>query len=314
MVEVPPVSGKHFMSLYSVAKQFVPLSWKIKAHSVLKGRRQKSHQFTERRKTLTLCQPLADPGNKLVKLVKLQGFEMYVMTTDYIGQAILGSGDYEPHVTSVVVNTLKTGDVFLDLGANLGYYSLLAANLVGNSGKVIAIEPGPQNLQLLYASILRNNFSNITVYPFAASDDLQIIKLLTIGSNAGVVTPLSPHKTFHLLAQAIMLDSLLQGEQRIDLVKIDVEAHEPFALRGMDELIRKHRPAIITEFHPYIMEANNHIDPENYLKQIEAYGYRLSIIDLSGQIIDGPDSSFVMSFWRDLNQELKHLDLLARPI
>jgi FkbM family methyltransferase len=317
------------MSLYTLAKRAVPLAWKIKAHSVLRGMRKKcnsvliglkgkKYNSSERRKTLTICQPFADPDNELVKLVKMQGFDMYVMTDDYIGQGIISSGDYEPHITSAVVNTLKTGDVFLDLGANLGYFSLLAANLVGNSGKVIAFEPNPQNLQLIYASMLRNQFSNITVYPFAASDQLRIIKLLTVGSNAGVVMPLSPHKHFHLLAQSVAIDTLLHGEKQIDLIKIDIEAHEPFALTGMDEVIRKHRPIIITEFHPFIMEANNHIDAEDYLRQITEYGYRLSIIESSGRIIDAPDIGFVMTFWKELNQgliqELIHLDLLARPI
>lgn len=312
------------MSLYTVAKRAVPLAWKTKAHSVLRGMRKtynsvlmglrgKKYNSSERRKTLTICQPFADPGNELVKLVKMQGFDMYVMTTDYIGQGIIGSGDYEPHVTSAVVSILKKGDVFLDLGANLGYFSLLAANLVGNSGKVIAFEPNPQNLQLIYASIFRNQFSNITVYPFAASDRLRIVKLLTVGSNAGVVMPLSPHKVFHLLAQSIPLDTLLHGQGQIDLIKIDIEGHEPFALTGMNGVIRKHRPTIITEFHPFIMKANNHIDPENYLRQITQYGYRLSIIEASGCIVDAPDVGFVMTFWKELNQETTHLDLLARP-
>ena len=92
--------------------------------------------------------------------MSLDGFSLYVIPDDYIGRSILESGSCEPHVSSVIRNQLKKGDVFLDLGANIGYHTIFAAKLVGQSGKVIAVEPNPQNLQLIYASLLENKITN----------------------------------------------------------------------------------------------------------------------------------------------------------
>ncbi len=75
---------------------------------------------------------------------------------------------YEPHVTNLVKGILKEGGVFLDVGANIGYFTMLAASLVKANGKVIAIEPNPQNLQLIYSSLLENHLSNVAIYPYAA--------------------------------------------------------------------------------------------------------------------------------------------------
>ncbi len=122
------------------------------------------------------------------RFVELGGYGIYVMPDDYIGSSILDTKSYESHVTALISNLLQKGDVFLDLGANIGYFSLLASFLLGNSGKVIVFEPNPQNLQLIYASILKNKVSNITVYPYAASDSESILRFTTVGSNGGVVT------------------------------------------------------------------------------------------------------------------------------
>ena len=110
------------------------------------------------------------------KLVSMDGFKMFVMGNDYIGASILKSKSYEPHVTSVVMKLLKEGDVFLDIGANVGYFTMLASSLVKSNGKVIAFEPNPQNLQLIYSSIVENDAVNVDIYPYAASNEKAILK------------------------------------------------------------------------------------------------------------------------------------------
>src|SRR5262245_33163632 len=90
------------------------------------------------------------------RLVRLDDFGLYVMPNDYIGAHIDVHHSYEEHVTSVIRNELREGSIFLDLGANIGYFSMLACSLVKETGKVIAFEPNPQNLQLIYESKLHN--------------------------------------------------------------------------------------------------------------------------------------------------------------
>jgi FkbM family methyltransferase len=244
-------------------------------------------------------------------LIELENFKIYAMTNDTaVGQTIISTTSYEPHVADAIVKHLKSGDVFLDLGANIGYFTLLAASIVKDNGKVISFEPNQYNRQLLYASIVENQFKNITVYPFAVSDSQQILRLMTSGSN-GWVVELSEESVNYQLVQSVVLDELLQAEKQINVIKMDIEGHEPIALRGMERIINKHRPIIFTEFHPYAVR-------EGYLKQLTQYNYRLFIIEEVGKILEAPDTTFVMEFWQRLVEKVNfdriHLDLMALPL
>jgi len=254
-----------------------------------------------------------------MRLVKLDGFNLYVMPDDYIGHSIIVNRSYEPHVTELISTLLKPGDVFMDVGANVGYFTFLAASLVGKAGKVIAFEPNPQNLHLIYSTALDlpPGF-NIEIYPFAVSDAAGILKFTTVGSNGGVVThgivgsDIGKEPHYDILVQSVVMDKVLNDESRIDLIKIDVEAHEPAATRGMETLLRKHKPKMITEFHPYALKFNNKEPPIAYLHQLYALGYRLSIIETSGNILNVNGADEIMSYWKALNSETIHLDLYAQ--
>jgi len=248
------------------------------------------------------------------KLVNLQRFKIYVMVDDLdVGLQIMRGNSYEPHVTQSLINILKSGDVFVDVGANIGFLTLLAASIVQSSGKVISFEPNVQNLQLIYASILENNFENIRVYPFAVSDSQQIMKIKHFCSNGFLESPTSDQKNIQLV-QTVRIDELLQSEKQINVIKMDIEGYEPSALRGMDNLIRKHRPIIFTEFSPWHIKHRCNIDPQAYLKQVESFNYRLSIIETSGNIIDNLDADSVMNFWKKLNNDKMQLDIIAKPL
>lgn len=247
------------------------------------------------------------------RLVAMEGFGLYVMPNDYIGANILATQTWEPHVTHVIRHELREGDVFLDLGANIGYFSMLASSLVKATGRVLAFEPNPQNLQLIYESKLYNQFANLTVYPYAASDRAELLRFATIGSNGGIVNGAAPGNRC-LLVQSAVLDDFLSSVQRIDVVKIDVEAHEPAALRGMARLLRKHKPRIITEFHPWAMRINNVEAPEEYLSQLERLDYCLSIILPTGDLTGTLSSHDVMAYWASLGSETAHIDLFAKAI
>ncbi len=245
------------------------------------------------------------------RLVEMDGFSLFVMPTDYIGASILANRTYEPHVTAQVRRILKEGDVFVDLGANVGYFSMLASSIVRANGKVIAFEPNPTNMQLIYRSMQHRDVRNILVYPHAASNGRQILRFLTVGSNGGVVTTHAQQQRHVFLVQSVAVDEILEFEPRVDCVKMDIEAHEPFALQGMRKLIARCRPAIITEFHPWAMRLNNTEPPEAFLQQLIDLDYGLSIILPSGGLRAASTAEDVMAYWRSLRQETVHLDLLA---
>jgi FkbM family methyltransferase len=245
------------------------------------------------------------------KLVVMDGFKLFVMNDDYIGHSIVESKSYEPHVTSLVKKLLKEGDVFLDIGANVGYFTMLASSLVKSKGKVIAFEPNPQNLQLIYSSIVENDAVNIDIYPYAASDQKAILNFTTVGSNGGVVTASAQEQQHYFLVPSIVLDKVLESEERISLIKIDIEAHEPYAIRGMEKLIKRLKPKMITEFHPWAMRLNNLEPPEEYLKQLFDLGYQISIIEPSGNLLSVSCAKDILNHWEQLNHETVHVDLFA---
>ncbi len=247
-------------------------------------------------------------------LVDIKKFKMYAMKSDAeVGRRIIESKTYEPHVTNILAEILSSGDVFLDLGANIGYFSLLAASIVQATGKVISFEPNIQNLQLLYASILENRLENIIVYPFAASDSTRIMKLTSFGSNGFLETPQSSSTNAQFL-QSVIVDEWLQNEERFDVVKMDIEGYEPLALRGMDRIVRKHKPVIITEFSPWHIKRRTQIDPQEYLRHLSEYGYDLHIIEPSGDLVSASNTDFVMNFWGKFRNDKQHLDLMAQPV
>ena len=119
------------------------------------------------------------------ELVNLDGFDLYVMSNDYIGVSIIRNKNYEPHVTNLIKNILSQDDVFVDVGANVGYFTMLASSILKGRGKVIAFEPNPQNLQLIYSSLLHNGYSKVEIYPYAVSNSAGILRFTTVGSNGG---------------------------------------------------------------------------------------------------------------------------------
>lgn len=247
-------------------------------------------------------------------LIELQKFKLYVMEDDLdVSRNIIDSHTYEPHVTNALVDVLKDGDVFLDLGANIGYYSMLAAGIVRESGKVISFEPNQQNLQLLFSSIVENQFKNIEVYPLAASDAPMILKLTSFGSNGYLEAAPAGNSNFQFV-QSVVVDEILQHESRINVIKMDIEGYETLALRGMEKLIRKHRPIIFTEFSPWHIKHRCQVEPQDYLRQLTQHGYALSVIEFSGPITSFPDSDAVMSFWHTFCYAQQHFDLMAQPI
>jgi FkbM family methyltransferase len=249
-----------------------------------------------------------------IVLVNLQLFKIYAMISDIdIGHCIIQSKNYEPHVTLVLSKILGSGDVFLDVGANIGYFSLLASSIVGGSGKVIAFEPNTQNLQLFYSSILENQFSNIYIYPFAVSDANQIQQITSFGSNGFLETPES-RKINRQFTQSVILDKMLQSEDKINVIKMDIEGYEPLALNGMNEIIRKHRPIVLTEFSPWHIEHRSQFKPYEYLQIILNHGYCLSVIEQSGSALLMTSIESLMLYWESLNNDKQHLDLMAQPL
>jgi FkbM family methyltransferase len=250
------------------------------------------------------------------KLIELPDYKIVVRLNDHmIGAAIARSGQYEPHVTAVLRQLLKPDMIFLDIGANIGYFTLLAASIVGENGRVLSFEPVPANIQLLQQSIAANTFHNITLYPRAVLETSQEIALEIGGknSNSRVVNPDSDELE-RPLATAVVLDEVLNHLPRLDVVKMDIEGAEPRALQGMTRLVQKHRPTLITEFSPDLIQLTSGVNPLTFLQQLTKLDYDLFNL-LPGLKLEhaSPQSPTTLM---QLCQQTggTHLDIVARPM
>ena len=249
-----------------------------------------------------------------VTMVKLPAVKMYCRSSDLdVGNQIIHEQSFEPHVASALRDVLKQGSVFIDLGANIGYFSLMASTLVGPAGRIISIEPNVKNLELFHASIVENGMKNIVVLPVAASNSPQILRLQSFGSNGFLEAPV-PGQARAQYIQTVVLDEILISVPRIDSIKMDIEGYEPLALQGMLLILKKHKPVIITEFSPWHIEHRCGLSPQKYLDQLAALEYGLSIIEPSGQITSEKSPAAIMEYWVALQNDKMQLDLLAKHV
>lgn len=217
------------------------------------------------------------------------------------------NGRYEPHVRKVIEQILKEGDCFLDIGAAYGFFSLLAATLVGEGGQVYAVEPNEQNVKLFESSIRSNGFNNVTVMQMGASDRVE-----TLFMHAGVgngATSVVGAKDNPFAARTVLgapLDQLLAYRANpVNLIKIDVEGFEHKALLGAQRILKEDRPRIIFEFQGAGAGARD------FLEWLSSLGYAFVNISSGRSISDSQDIDEIMNdFGR---ARVAHLDILAKP-
>ncbi len=180
-----------------------------------------SPEFAQRK----LTAPTTGPS----VVVDLPGFKMFVDPNDLaIGSHIATSKCYEPHVTNVVNEHLKPGQTFLDIGANFGFFSFLAASIVGETGRVISIEPNPRNIKHLHASRELNKFGQVRILQAAAADEWKILFFNAVHSN-GMISNVEgslPDLLARDTTLALKLDDLGALVPSVDMIKIDVEGAE----------------------------------------------------------------------------------------
>lgn len=247
-----------------------------------------------------------------IQLKKTKSFSIYVQEDDeQVGRHVLRDV-YEPNVTAVFRRTVHPGMNVLDIGANIGYFTMLSASLAGPSGGVFAIEPNPDSVKLLEASRRENGFENVRIFQVAAGRAPGLLVLNRASSNA--MTSAVPDSISHLVRSTTVpsfrIDDLVPPDVKIDLVKIDVEGAEYNALLGARGLIGRCHPTIVSEFSPKTMPGISGIDGMGYLRfLLDELGYRISVIDPEGGLVRcGTDAQRVMDAYDATGTD--HIDLL----
>ena len=205
---------------------------------------------------------------------------------DQIAKEAFFSGLYEPPVTRVVQRFAAPGATIVDVGANWGYFTLVAAAAVGPAGRVIALEPEPRLFEALDRNVRLNRFEHVTTAGVAASSTEGTLTLAGYrddDANRGVSRVIDGGSAegpiFRVVATTI--DTATAACPRVDLVKIDVEGAEDAVLAGMQAGLSAGRyRAVVLELHPDLLRARG-VDPEACLRRFLDARYAGWTIDCS---------------------------------
>ena len=155
-------------------------------------------------------------------------------------------GIHGTHDFNIIKNNVKDGDNVIDLGANIGYFTLILAKLVGPTGKVFAFEPDPRNLALLKKNVEYNNYKNVIIVPKAVSNVNDKCTLYTGQKTFGQNKIYKPKNTkiqkfIPIDSETVRLDDFFRTNgllDKISFIKMDVEGAEFLALSGMKEILK----------------------------------------------------------------------------
>lgn len=195
-----------------------------------------------------------------------------------ISYELFKTGIREPYITKALQEEIKPGDVILDIGANIGYYALLEARLVGEKGKVYAIEPVPNNMELLRRNIKLNDYSNIETFQLAIGSENKVDSIY-ISRKCNWSSMLKSKRNDSdiikkIPVQVITLDNFLEDKLSPDLIRMDVEGYETEIIKGMKELLSSGKPLkLLIEVHFHLIEDKTKI--RNFLLALKNSGFRI---------------------------------------
>jgi len=208
--------------------------------------------------------------------------------TDPVVSGALHFGVYEKAETKFFYTVCHDGMTFLDVGANIGYYTALAARAVGPNGKVIALEPDPESYQYLEQTIKANAVGNVQAFQVAASDSSATLPLFISKDNRGDNRLYAPaEERPQIEVEARPIDELLSENNinTVDFIKIDVQGYEPKVITGLKKTINQSKNlTILMEFWPKgITEAGG--DAGEFLEDLRKLGLTLFELKSDGDLI-----------------------------
>ena len=207
----------------------------------------------------------------------VQGSKMFLDPGDSLDLSI--NGVYGELDTKIIREEIHEGDIVIDVGANIGYYTLIFAQLVGSSGKVFAFEPESKNFEILKKNIEINNYPNIVAEQKIVSDKSGIVKLF-IAEHGIVGHRINQQKSSQkfIEVESIILDNYIKKlnlDSKINFIKIDVEGSEPKVLEGAKEIMQKsNQLKIFTEFNREAVEEYG-IEPKEMIDLFYRNGFKI---------------------------------------
>ncbi len=252
-------------------------------------------------------------GENRVLCVNAFGMPMYVDGRDIsLAPHIMSGSVWEPHMTNLVQRLLSPGMTFVDVGANFGWFTLVAAAKVGPRGKVIAVEANPETYDLLATNVEINGVADyVATWKRAAWHERAVLDFHVMKKHKGSAS-LRPEvedsarafndETETIRVEALCLDDMIDADTPVHLVKIDAEGAEPNVLRGMRKTIERNKELCITvEFAACWYPDGG---AKRFLDEIEEFGFKIRKI--------GPNSQLLVQSHDEL-MRITHNDLMLVP-
>ena len=210
------------------------------------------------------------------------GLKLLLDPRDLVAVNILRGGEWQPEIWNALATNLPEGSVLLDVGAHIGYFSMMGARKVGKTGLVVAFEPNPDTLITLRQNIKVNEFQNVVVAPVACADREQTLTLFaapfmnsgasSLARNNADLSYENPPKEYSVRGRRI--DDVVRELKlsRVDAIKMDIEGAEVVALRGAMETMKKFHPKIVVEVVARQLASMNST-PEELFSVLKEAGY-----------------------------------------
>lgn len=228
-------------------------------------------------------------GAELAMVRLNSGHMLYVDPLDeHVSANIIAHGHWETHVHHAVLALIRPGFRIIEVGANIGYYTLTMADAVGAEGFVTAFEGNPRMAGLVQRSVLLNGYaSRVHIVPKAALDQQGHIDFVVSRRNSGggyvSIWEQNPYDDGETLkVEAVRIDD--QDVERVDLIRIDAEGSEPFILRGA-EAVLKTNPDIILCLEWSVIQMGSRTSVPDFVNWLDGLGFRFWKIDFDSRLI-----------------------------
>jgi FkbM family methyltransferase len=207
------------------------------------------------------------PANKIL-MSEIENFRFWFNSSDREMGVRMALGLYEPLLVELIKKTVKPGMTCIDAGANTGFYTCLMA---ANGANVYAFEPMPNSYNLLVKNVQENNFqSRVQAYQIACSDGDKSISG-SIVSNMYITSEVADAEKVTM--NTVAVDNILSSH--IDIIKVDIEGHEPKALEGMKNILTSSKPIIFSEINEYWLRQCSGIEANEYIRILNNFQYKV---------------------------------------
>lgn len=210
---------------------------------------------------------------------EIQGSKMYLNLDDFgLSKYLFLNGIREPECTKIMKQELKKGMTIVEIGANIGYYALMEASIIGDKGKIYAIEPFPSNFDLLKKNVELNSYNDIVeLHQLAISSETGKTKLY-VSDKHNLANMLESDADGFVEVPTKTFDEFIAGKQMPDMIRMDIEGFEYYILDGMKKTMDKCKSCkMFIEVHPYQMYEKG-LDYKKPLQTLFDFGFRPTYI------------------------------------